>query len=189
VPGRLVLLLALLLLSPMLAAAAGRARAPAPQPRLYWTGPDHGSVPAAIAGGTVIHTAALASLLRNGGVLLVDVAKATRRPSGLPAGTIWMPPPHFDIPGSIWIPGAGEGAMPANLDAFFRARLKSLTGGDRNRKIVVYCHPQCWLSWNAAKRAISYGYRHVYWYPDGMEGWRKAGHPTAVARPEGPRAG
>jgi len=35
---------------------------------------------------------------------------------------------------------------------------------------VNYCHRNCWLSWNAAKRAISYGYRNVFWFPDGMEG-------------------
>ena len=46
---------------------------------------------------------------------------------------------------------------------------------------MLYCHPQCWASWNAAKRAISYGYRKVYWYPDGIEGWEKAGLPTASA--------
>jgi PQQ-dependent catabolism-associated CXXCW motif protein len=48
---------------------------------------------------------------------------------------------------------------------------------------VIYCHRNCWLSWNAAKRAISYGYRNVYWFPDGMEGWRAAGLPTASAEP------
>jgi PQQ-dependent catabolism-associated CXXCW motif protein len=45
----------------------------------------------------------------------------------------------------------------------------------------VYCHERCWLSWNAAKRAIRYGYRNVYWFPDGIEGWRAAGFETATA--------
>jgi len=50
---------------------------------------------------------------------------------------------------------------------------------------VLYCHQQCWLSWNGAKRAIQYGYRNVYWFPEGIEGWRKAKLPTTVVQPEG----
>jgi rhodanese-related sulfurtransferase len=40
------------------------------------------------------------------------------------------------------------------------------------------------LSWNAAKRAIGYGYQHVYWYRDGVEGWQAAGFHTAVVEPQ-----
>ena len=174
------------LLALLVLAAAAPAPAHVPEPHGYWLGPVHGNVPATIAGGTVIRTAALAQLLRRGDVALVDVAEATRRPSGLPAGTLWLPPPHRDIPGSIWIPDAGRGVVGPALAAYFRARLAALTGGDRNRTVVIYCHPHCWMSWNAAKRAIRDGYRHVDWYPGGMEAWRKAGHPTAIARPEGP---
>jgi hypothetical protein len=36
------------------------------------------------------------------------------------------------------------------------------------------------LSWNAVKRAIRYGYRKVYWFADGIEGWRAAGFETAT---------
>jgi PQQ-dependent catabolism-associated CXXCW motif protein len=52
------------------------------------------------------------------------------------------------------------------------------------RPVVFYCHEKCWLSWNGAKRAIGYGYRNVYWFPDGIEGWRKSKLPTAVVQPE-----
>jgi rhodanese-related sulfurtransferase len=30
------------------------------------------------------------------------------------------------------------------------------------------------MSWNAAKRAASWGYRRVYWYRDGTDGWEAA---------------
>jgi rhodanese-related sulfurtransferase len=40
------------------------------------------------------------------------------------------------------------------------------------------------MSWNAAKRAAQYGYSQVYWYPDGSDGWEKAGLSLAEARPE-----
>jgi rhodanese-related sulfurtransferase len=40
------------------------------------------------------------------------------------------------------------------------------------------------MSWNAAKRALSYGYTHVFWYPQGTDGWRTQGYPTAELQPE-----
>ena len=39
------------------------------------------------------------------------------------------------------------------------------------------------MSWNAAKRAISYGYSNVHWYPEGTDGWAEAGLPLAGAEP------
>jgi hypothetical protein len=40
------------------------------------------------------------------------------------------------------------------------------------------------MSWNAAKRVLSYGYANVAWYPEGTEGWEHANLPVAEARPE-----
>jgi PQQ-dependent catabolism-associated CXXCW motif protein len=171
------------------AAAAGAVEtAHVPEPSGYWLGPIHGPVPATIAGGTVLGTTALAHVLAGGGAVLVDVAEAPHRPPGLPPGTLWLPAPHRSIPGSVWIPDAGRGSISPRFAAWFRTRLAALTGGDRDKRIVVYCHPSCWMSWNAAKRAINDGYRAVFWYPGGVEGWETAGHPTAVAKPEGPDA-
>ena len=105
------------------------------------------------------------------------------RPANLAAGSVWLPLPHPVIPGAIWIPGAGLGDIDADIEQFFRARLAQ---GTRQRPRAAARHllsSQCWLSWNAAKRAISYGYRRVYWFPDGMEGWRAAGFPSASAEP------
>jgi rhodanese-related sulfurtransferase len=39
------------------------------------------------------------------------------------------------------------------------------------------------MSWNAAKRAVEYGYTSVYWFPDGMKGWTEAGYPTLLNAP------
>ncbi len=146
-----------------------------PEPPGYWTGPTQAPVPATITGGKVIQTDALAALLKSGGVLLIDVANPPHRPANLPPTSLWLPPPHEDIPGSVWLAGMGEGALTAAQDATFRARLRALTGGTMNKPIVVYCHHACWLSWNAARRAIAYGYTRVAWYPDGVEGWAQAG--------------
>jgi PQQ-dependent catabolism-associated CXXCW motif protein len=159
-----------------------------PEPRGYWMGATHGPVAATLAGGKVIHTRALAALLKADAVLVVDVSEAPRRPEQLAAGALWLPLPHPVIPGAVWIPGAGLGAIAAAVDKLFRERLALGTHRDPTHEIVIYCHASCWLSWNAAKRAISYGYQSVYWYPDGMEGWRGAGLPTAAAEPQSPPA-
>jgi PQQ-dependent catabolism-associated CXXCW motif protein len=169
------------------AGEAGTKNSPAPapaEPQKFWNGPVSDPVPHTIKGGKVIHARALAALLKGKDVVVVDVSNAPRRPENLPASTTWLPLPHPAIPGAIWIPGAGLGEPPPPVDKYFRERLAEATGNDMGKPLVLYCHQRCWLSWNGAKRAIQYGYRNVYWFPDGIEGWRKAKLPTAVVQPE-----
>ena len=181
---------AILAVTTPLAAAAGPATAPpgntspAPEPPGFWTGPINSAVPATLAGGKVIHDARhLQTLLQRPGTVVIDVSNAPRRPDNLSTGAPWLPLPHQAIPGSLWIPGAGLGEIPASVDDFFRRQLAAATGDDLARRVVIYCHQTCWLSWNAAKRAIGYGYHNVYWYRDGIEGWKAAHFPTAVIEP------
>jgi PQQ-dependent catabolism-associated CXXCW motif protein len=42
--------------------------------------------------------------------------------------------------------------------------------------LVIYCQADCWMSWNAAKQALSYGYTNVAWYPEGTAGWQRANY-------------
>jgi PQQ-dependent catabolism-associated CXXCW motif protein len=154
------------------------------EPADYWTGPINSPVPETLAGGKVINTAhELHTLLNRPGTVLVDVSNAPLRPDNLATGAPWLPLPHRAIPGTLWIPGAGLGEIPPSMGDFFRKQLAGATGDDISRPIVVYCHQTCWLSWNAAKRAISYGYRNVYWYRDGIEGWQAAHFPTTTVEP------
>lgn len=167
---------------------ASYASAEVPEPQGYWMGPLHGEVPATLSGARVVHAHDLALLLEHGNLVLIDAASAPRKPGNLPAGTIWKPVPHENIAASIWIPGIGEGTIEKNVEAYFRERVSMLTGNDLDRPLVFYCHPMCRASWNAAKRALTYGYRNIIWYPEGAEGWQDAGHPLAAAEPEGPPA-
>jgi PQQ-dependent catabolism-associated CXXCW motif protein len=164
--------------------AASIEGAAVPEPRGFWTGPINSPVPKTISGGKVIHARKLAALLKGGSAVVVDVSNAPRRPENLAASSRWLPVPHPAIPGAVWIPGAGLGEPPAPVDKYYRERLAKATGGDLERTLVIYCHAKCWLSWNGARRAIQYGYHHVYWFPDGIEGWRKAKLPTTVVEPE-----
>ena len=157
---------------------------PAPEPPSFWTGPTNSPVPATIAGGKVINNARqLQSLLKRPDIVIVDVSNAPRRPDNLASGAPWLPVPHQAIPGSLWIPGVGLGEISPAVGDFFRKQLTAATDNDVSRPLLIYCHQACWLSWNAAKRAISYGYRNVYWYRDGIEGWKAAHFPTAVIEP------
>lgn len=156
-----------------------------PEPSGYWIGPNKGDTPATVTGATVIHAAALAKLIKREKPVLIDVSPAPPPPPDLPAGTVWMAPPHRDIPGSVWLQEAGKGDLAAEAEDFYRTTLDRLTYGSKTRPVVLYCHPNCWLSWNAAKRAVSFGYQHVYWYPDGIEGWQESGKSVAVALPLG----
>jgi PQQ-dependent catabolism-associated CXXCW motif protein len=157
----------------------------AAEPAGYWTGPTNSPVPLTLEGGKVIHNARqMRELMNREGPVVVDVSNAPRRPEKLAPGAPWLPLPHRAIPGSLWIPSVGLGEIPVSVDDFFRQRLSTATGDHLGRPLVIYCHRSCWLSWNAAKRAISYGYRNVYWFRDGIEGWKAAGYRTAVVEPQ-----
>lgn len=155
-----------------------------PEPSGYWTGPAKGDVPATITGGKVIHAKALAAMIEENSVIIIDVDNAPKKPPQMAPGAPWLPLPHEAIPGSIWLPGVGMGVVSDSTARYFRDRLAALTAGDKSRAIVIYCHEKCWLSWNAARRAIEHGYTNVYWFPEGIEGWRAAGYPTEIVEPE-----
>ncbi len=70
------------------------------------------------------------------------------------------------------------------MDKYFREGLTKATGGDPQKAIVFYCLTDCWMSWNAAKRAMSYGYKKVLWYPEGTDGWESELLPVEKSTPE-----
>lgn len=154
------------------------------EPQGYWQGPMNAKVPATLAGGIIIDTDELVRLVRDERAVLIDVMPAPRRPPQ--QSTPWLPVPHKDIPGSAWIPGAGSGVISATMESYLRDRLTELTNRNPDKPVVFYCRPDCWASWNAAKRAIAEGYRRVCWYPGGVQAWQDAGLPTEVASAEGP---
>lgn len=149
-----------------------------PEPAGIWTGPLQGAVPATIAGGKVVDAAKVETLVAQEQAILVDVAPWPHKPAD--ASDTWIAPPHRSLPGAVWLPDVGNGEISPILDAWYQARLTFLTRGNPLTPVIVFCHPNCWASWNAAKRAIGYGHRVVYWYPAGVEGWQDSGRPTAV---------
>lgn len=157
-----------------LAAALPAAADTVPEPQGYHPAPYESPVPATLAGARVIDAAA-ALRLHEAGAIFVDVLPQMRRPEGLPAGTFWRVPPHDSIPGALWLPAAGFERLTAAEAATFEAALSHATGADRAKPLVIFCRPDCWLSWNAARRAVSLGYRAVHWFPGGTQEWQAEG--------------
>ncbi|MGO9543789.1 MAG: PQQ-dependent catabolism-associated CXXCW motif protein [Rhodomicrobium sp.] len=140
-------------------------------------------VPETLAGARVVNAAALAVALKQGAIP-IDVLPAQRRPPSMPAGQPWLPLPRMEVPGSLWWPEVGRGAISPALDTWFRGRLAAVTGGDTGKMLAFYCKAECWMSWNAAKRAAGYGYRQVLWFPGGAEAWAAEGFKLQPGTPE-----
>ena len=141
------------------------------------------AVPATLAGATVVDTAAVQTLIAAREVVPIDVLPRPPKPAGLKEGTVWRPPPRHNIPGTAWLANTGFGVLSPEIEAHFKAHLDSLSGGDLERGLLFYCQADCWMSWNAAKRALAYGYSKVYWYPEGTDGWIAAGLATEPSEP------
>jgi PQQ-dependent catabolism-associated CXXCW motif protein len=179
--------LAAMLAAVLLAASHVRAQDPPAEPEGYRTEDYRAAVPATLAGARVLTTAEAAEIWRNKSGAFVDVLPRAPKPN-LPAGTVWRERPHRDIPGSIWLPDTGYGKLAASTEDYMRRGLVRASGDDKARLLVIYCQENCWMSWNAAKRVLSYGYRNVAWYPEGTDGWGRANLPLADVEPE-PREG
>ena len=127
--------------------------------RALHAGPMHGPTPASIPGGQVITTAGVLDMQRRRiPHVLIDVLGAPEMlPNAIPAA--WL-----SQPGSFTDEVQQRGA----------AMLMQATQGRKDVPLVFYCQsPQCWMSYNAALRAINAGFTNVLWYRGGVESWRR----------------
>jgi PQQ-dependent catabolism-associated CXXCW motif protein len=160
-----------------------RAQGNPPEPEGYRTDNYRAPVPATLSGARVLATDEAEAVWRVGNAVFIDVLPRPPKPPNLPEGTIWRDKPRSNIPGSIWLPDTGYGALAAATEDYLREGLARASGGDKARPLVIYCQADCWMSWNAAKRARSYGYSSVAWYPDGTDGWQRANLPVEDSQP------
>ena len=168
----------------ILVAAAGAATAEVPEPEGYRLENYRAPVPATLRGVKVIGTDEAEAIWRSHAASFVDVLPRPPRPRDLPAGTLWRDKPRANIPGSIWLPDTGYGELASSMAGYFADGLDKASHGDRARMLVLYCLADCWMSWNAAKRALSLGYSNIAWYPEGTDGWQAALLPLQDATPE-----
>jgi PQQ-dependent catabolism-associated CXXCW motif protein len=135
-------------------------------------------VPETLAGVRTVTAEEAHQIWQAGGAVFVDVLPRPPKPAGLPPDVVWHEKARLNIPGSTWLPDTGYGRLSPETDGYFRRNLERLTGGDLSRPVVIYCLADCWMSWNAAKRAREeYGYTNVIWYRDGTDGWEFLGYP------------
>lgn len=168
----------------ILGAAAGAASAEVPEPDGYQLENYRSPTPATLRGAKVIGTDEAETIWRSHSASFVDVLPRPPRPRDLPAGTFWRDKPRANIPGSIWLPDTGYGELAPSMAEYFSKGLDKATNGDHARMLVLYCLADCWMSWNAAKRALALGYSNVVWYPEGTDGWFNALLPLQDSTPE-----
>lgn len=159
------------------------ASAGVPEPDGYRMDEYRAPVPATLAGATVLDTAAAEALWKGGKAIFVDAMPRPVKPANLPAGTLWHDKPRASIKGSHWLINTGYGKLSPEAEVYFESRLAALTKDDKRATLVFFCEPECWMSWNAAKRALSLGYEDVRWYPGGATEWAASGLPTVEATP------
>ncbi|APO51511.1 PQQ-dependent catabolism-associated CXXCW motif protein [Bradyrhizobium diazoefficiens] len=166
-------------------AAPALAQQPEPfEPEGYRTDNYRAPVPATLAGARVLTTAEAEAIWRDKSGAFIDVMPRAPKPKNLPQGTVWRDAPRRNIPGSLWLPDTGYGNLPPAMDDYLQRGLAQASRGDKAALLVIYCLADCWMSWNAARRALAYGYSNIAWYPDGTDGWERAALPTDEGQPE-----
>jgi PQQ-dependent catabolism-associated CXXCW motif protein len=159
-----------------------------PEPDAYRMENYRAPVPATLAGARVLATRDAEAIWRAKSAVFIDVLPRAPKPKNLPEGTVWRDKPRFNIPGSIWLPDTGYGALPAPMEDYLRQGVERATNESKTAPLVIYCQADCWMSWNAAKRILAYGYSNVAWYPEGTDGWQRARLPLTESQPQ-PRPG
>ena len=136
--------------------------------------------PQQVEGGQVIDTATLQALLGHiPRPVLIDVYRRQWL-----QGRFIEDEPHANIPGSHWLANTGDGELSQAWHDYFARNLQKATAGRPEQPLVFYCRSDCWLSWNAVKRAKTLGYKNLYWYRDGLDAWQQANLPLQPAQPE-----
>lgn len=150
-----------------------------PATKRLHAGPLHGPTPSSLPGGQVVTTRGLASLMqaRQAPFVVFDVLGGSESlPNALPAA--WL---------------AQSGSFDDTVQQQAAQLFAQQTQGRKDVALVFYClSRECWMSYNAALRAVAAGYANVLWYRGGLEAWKGAGLPTQgqgpAAQAPAPRA-
>lgn len=144
----------------------------APTTHLKGSGTHNSPTPKAIPGGRVVRTLELKSMLeaRNDIVIIDTTDPAFSRPTNFRS-----------VPGAYYVPFSGiySPTLPdlnRDAEAKLSRTLQKITEKNKKRPLIFLASSvEDWDSYNASRRAISEGYRNVYWYRGGLAAWRSAG--------------
>lgn len=140
--------------------------------------------PACVPKGITLKTPELQQLMATDTPVLIDVlAVYLREDEGFDA-TWLVNEKHESLPNSLWLPNVGYGVLEPKIETWFKAQLEKLSHKDLAKPLVFYCVADCWMSWNAVQRVRDYGYTRVYWYKEGIDGWKEAGLPLVASEPQ-----
>lgn len=163
--------------------AVGPATEAVPEPADYRRDDYRSPVPMTLKGARTVTEVDVETLLaKDPNLLLIDVYPRAPKPKNLPKGTIWRDPIHRTMDGAHWLPNVGYGVLSPDLEAYFKTHLTRLTAASKETPVVFFCLRDCWMSWNAAKRAVEWGYTDVLWFRDGTDAWQEAGHELVKAQ-------
>jgi len=152
-------------------AEPGVAEAGVAEPDAYRMDDYDAPVPIGLTGASTVAGAAVEALMRDHAATVIDVIPELRQPPDLADDQLWLPPPHKGIPGALWLPDTGYGALDPVTETYLFSHLEQASDNNLDHHLVFYCRMDCWMSWNAARRALDAGYSNIHWYRDGIDDW------------------
>jgi PQQ-dependent catabolism-associated CXXCW motif protein len=156
-----------------------------PEPPDYKMDDYRSPTPQTLEGAKVVTVQQAYKLWHEGKSIFIDVMPRAIKPPDLPMDVLWFDKPRETVPGAVWLPNVGYGQLPPEMDDYFRRNLEALSGGDKAKPLLFFCMVDCWMSWNAARRALKdYGYIDVTWFPQGTDGWHFPDAPLVKAEPK-----
>jgi PQQ-dependent catabolism-associated CXXCW motif protein len=140
--------------------------------------------PERVPGGTRIMAADVSELINTQRAILIDVMPSEGGRPEPKSGQWYLLKPHQNIAGSTWLADVGLGVLNPDQSSYFTKNIARLTHGDVSRAVIFYCKADCWMAWNAVRRAAALGYQNIYWLSEGTDGWTDWGGDLVDAKPE-----
>ena len=141
------------------------------------------ALPKLVPGGKRVNVDEVYNHFKAGSALFLDVMAHTGTGPD-PLDGIWrIAKPRLNIPGSMWLADVGTGTLTPEMVTYYKDNLEKLTKSDKTKKIIIYCTSDCWMAWNAVRRAWQWGYTNLLWFPEGTDEWKEAGHPLKDSTP------
>lgn len=149
----------------------------------YRTSHYQGALPPYVPGAERVDLKTVKSHFENKSALFLDVMAHTGTGPDPIDGYWRLSKPRKNIPGSVWLADVGTGTLTNEMQHYFQSNLEELTGGDKSKPVIMYCTAGCWMAWNAVKRAATWGYTNLLWFPEGSDDWAQANLPLVDSVP------
>jgi PQQ-dependent catabolism-associated CXXCW motif protein len=105
-------------------------------------------------------------------------------PLDMDGSTFIQAKPHEGIVNSIWLPNVGYGQIDEMTKNYLVENLNLAMNNNSDTVFIFYCKIDCWMSWNAARRASLLGFKNIFWYKNGIETWKYYKLKTELLHPE-----